>query len=225
MGLRTKLVAVMIGLAAWQGGAGAWIYVKAALAQVLLANAWEQTLDGGEHVKPWSWADTSPVARLTVDRLAVDRIVLVGASGEALAFGPGLVEGSPEPGDAGNSVIVGHRDTQFGFLRELREGDRIRVQRRSGRQVVFVVATASIVDSRQVALVLDTAGSVLTLVACYPFDASAPGGPLRYVVTAYREDLEEGTTGGSLLAAAGSPSIQPAGAAPAPRIPAMANPR
>ena len=45
---------------------GAWIPVKAALAQVLLDNAWRETLYSGQPLKPWPWADTWPVARLSV---------------------------------------------------------------------------------------------------------------------------------------------------------------
>ena len=48
---------------------------------------------------------------------------LAGVSGRTLAFGPGHVDGTPLPGDPGNSVLSGHRDTHFAFLRELRSGD------------------------------------------------------------------------------------------------------
>ena len=50
---------------------GAWIPAKARIAQVLLELAWQQSLiSGGEKtVKPWSWADTWPVARLEVWRV------------------------------------------------------------------------------------------------------------------------------------------------------------
>jgi sortase (surface protein transpeptidase) len=34
---------------------------------------------------------------------------------------------------------------------------------------------------------LDSDESVVMLVTCYPFDAVAAGGSLRYVVTAYRQ--------------------------------------
>ena len=73
----------------WQLGLGAWIHAKAMLAQSLLETAWSETLRTGKEVKPWPWADTWPVARLTVPRLGIRRIVLAGASGSSLAFGPG----------------------------------------------------------------------------------------------------------------------------------------
>ena len=53
-------------------GAG-WIHAKAMLAQVLLERSWQARLAGGDAgaAKPWPWADTAPVARLQVPRLAV----------------------------------------------------------------------------------------------------------------------------------------------------------
>src|SRR4051794_31690320 len=43
-------------------GQGLWIHAKGLLAQVLLERAFTETLVTGRPVKPWSWADTWPVA-------------------------------------------------------------------------------------------------------------------------------------------------------------------
>ena len=102
-----------------------WIHAKAALAQHLLAGAWARTRDGEARARPWPWADTWPLARLSVARLGVRRLVLAGASGRTLAFGPGHHAGTALPGAPGNAVISGHRDTHFRFLGELRPGDGI----------------------------------------------------------------------------------------------------
>lgn len=73
----TLLVLIVVLLGLWQQtGSGAWIYVKAQLAQVLLQRAWAGTLAGQRDVKPWPWADTWPVARLVVPSLGIDQIVL-----------------------------------------------------------------------------------------------------------------------------------------------------
>ena len=50
-------------------------------------------LADGEAHPPWRWADTSPIARLEVPRLGVRRVVLAGATGAVLAFGPGHIHG------------------------------------------------------------------------------------------------------------------------------------
>ena len=133
---------------------------------------------------PWPWADTWPVARLTAQAHGVELIVLAGGSGRTLAFGPGHLGASALPGEAGNAVIAGHRDTHFRFLREVRLGEIFGVQTMDGENHLYKVIGADIVDSRKGSLVLDTDLPMLSLVTCYPFDALEAGGPLRYVVTA-----------------------------------------
>ena len=95
---------------------GLYIPAKAVVAQQLLQLAWERAQDGARAARSWPWADTPPVARLIVPELDIDQIVLEGASGRTLAFGPGVLPGSVPPGDAGHIVISGHRDTHFRFL-------------------------------------------------------------------------------------------------------------
>ena len=153
---------------------------KAALAQHLLEDAWTARIaDGGAH-RPWPWADTHPVARLRVSRLQIAQIVLAGDAGRPLAFGPGWAEASAAPGTPGTTIISGHRDSHFGWLRELRDGDLVELE--TGRGVgAWRVVARDVVDSRTHRLAVT--GDALVLVTCWPFDALAPGGPLRYVVT------------------------------------------
>jgi sortase A len=70
--ITTVLVLALVLIGLWQTGSGAWIYMKAQLAQVLLQRAWAGTLAGQRHVKPWPWADTWPIARLVVSSLGID---------------------------------------------------------------------------------------------------------------------------------------------------------
>src|SRR5256884_6616698 len=65
-------ITLLVALGAWQLGRGAWIQAKAWLAQSLIAHAWARTLSGERQAKPWPWADTWPVARLTVPRERAD---------------------------------------------------------------------------------------------------------------------------------------------------------
>lgn len=133
---------------------------------------------------PWPWADTWPVARLSARSGDVDLIVLAGASGRTLAFGPGHLSASSLPGEPGNTVIAGHRDTYFSFLRDLEPGDSIVLETARGQRHLYKVVGTDVVDSRRGSLVLDTGTPMLSLVTCYPFEAREAGGPLRYVVTA-----------------------------------------
>jgi LPXTG-site transpeptidase (sortase) family protein len=103
----------------------------------------------------------------------------------AIAFGPGHVFGTPLPGETGNSVIGAHRDTHFAFLRELRPGEEIVVQKSVGGTRRYRVTGAEIVDKSETRVLAQPPGEArLTLITCYPFDALRAGGPLRYVVTA-----------------------------------------
>ena len=179
------LMFAALALAAGLGFNAAWIHAKAALAQVLLERAWAHSNHGRRMQRPWPWADIAPLARLSVPRLRQELIVLDGDSGQALAFGPGWTPGSARPGTAGLTVISAHRDTQFGFLKALRPGDRLHLDGPAGGSD-YQVEGSRIIDSRRHGLPTADAMDGLWLVTCYPFDAIAPGGPLRYVVQARR---------------------------------------
>ncbi len=168
-------------------GQGAWIHAKALLAQILLERAFAATLASGHDVKPWPWADTWPVARIAVPRLGRGAIVLAGSSGQALAFGPGHVERTPDAGDPGTAVYAAHRDTHFAFLADVRIGDAIRVTRRDGRVFTFRVTGTSVVRWDASGIDADADGRALVLATCWPLDAKRSG-PLRYVVRAALAD-------------------------------------
>ncbi len=161
-----------------------WIHAKGALAQVLLERSWSRTvLDGAAH-RPWPWADTRPVARLSVPRLNRRQIVLSGDNGRTLAFGPGWAEASAAPAASGTTVISGHRDTHFAWLGELVAGDVVAIESRE-RTTDYVVTSTRIVDADRERIDPQAIpGNTLLLVTCWPFDAVVAGGPLRYVVTA-----------------------------------------
>ncbi len=181
---RSWVVACLLFLGFWQLGQGTYIPAKAWLAQELMQRAWVRAGRDVERPAPWPWADTWPVARLTASSRDVDLIVLEGGSGRTLAFAPGHLSASALPGEKGNTIIAGHRDTHFRFLRDVEKGELLSVESTNGQRHVYKVIGADVVDSRKGSLVLDTEAAMLTLVTCYPFEAPEAGGPLRYIVTA-----------------------------------------
>lgn len=160
-----------------------YLRAKALVAQVLLERAWRASVSSGRPQKPWAWADTWPVARLEFPRLKRSAIVLAAAGGEALAFAPAHVAGSPLPGEPGTSLIAGHRDTHFRFIRELEPGDEIEVTAPDGTSRAFRVTGSAIVHAAASGIETDGPARRLALVTCWPFDAFGRG-PLRYVVFA-----------------------------------------
>ncbi|HMB55524.1 MAG TPA: class GN sortase [Thermoanaerobaculia bacterium] len=161
----------------------AWIPAKAQVAQVLLARAWSAAEAGEARPRPWPWADTWPVARLTLPG-GESLIVLAGASGRTLAFGPGHLDGTARPGDDGNVVVAGHRDTHFRPLAGLAPGEELVLESPGGDLRRYAVVAAEVVDEHDVRSLAPSDDDRLTLVTCWPFDAVEAGGPLRYVVTA-----------------------------------------
>jgi sortase A len=178
------LAGLLVAVGCASLGSGLSIRAKAEVGQVLLHRAWRRTQADGAAAMPWPWADTHPVARLAVPARGVDLFVLAGASGRTLAWGPGHLDASAPLGGDGNAVVSAHRDTHFRFLRDLAAGERLIVDLPGGARRVYRVREAAIIDARLLRLTRDAPVPTLTLVTCYPFDAIAPGGSLRYVVTA-----------------------------------------
>ncbi len=167
---------------------GLWIPVKADIAQLLLAQAWTRAIDGESAPTPWPWADTWPVARLSVPQLGEHAIVLAEAGGEALAFGPSLLTASARPGETGVSVIAAHRDTHFAFLQHVEPGQTIVVERPDGDPLLYRVTGSEIVEAQRSGIQVEGGPSRLALVTCWPFGSVTPG-PLRYVVWAEPMDM------------------------------------
>jgi sortase A len=175
------LVLAVAGLGLF--GQGAYIHLKALAAQVLLERAFAQTIATGNIVKPWSWADTWPVARIAVKRIDAETIALAGSSGQALAFGPGHVENTPDAGEQGVAIYAAHRDTHFRFLKDVAIGDEIEVTRHDGKTFRYRADSSTVVRYDALEVDPSTSESELILSTCWPFDA-VTSGPLRYVLHA-----------------------------------------
>jgi sortase A len=179
------LLAAGAGLVSW----ALYVPAKAALAQILLEQAWTRTQAGEAYAKPWPWADIAPIARIEIPRLEQHEIVLEGTNGSALAFGPGHMEDSATIGGRGTAIVAAHRDTQFRYLGKLVAGDSVVVTTAGGSRIAYRVAETHIV--RADASGLDPTdngpnGSRLALVTCYPFTGVLHS-PWRYVVIADRD--------------------------------------
>src|SRR5258707_853790 len=73
--------------------------------------------------------DAQPVMRLSFPTIGKEFFVADGASHQNLLLGPARVEWSSVPGEKGNAIIAGHRDTHFRILKDLQKGEPITVER------------------------------------------------------------------------------------------------
>ena len=179
--LVASLILILAGAVLF--GQGVYIHAKALLAQVLLERAFDDSIRSRGHVKPWPWADTWPVARIEVPRLHARTIVLAGSSGQALAFGPGHLELTPDAGERGVAVYSAHRDTHFRFLKNIAVGDEIVITRSDGKEFRYRADGTSVVRFDATGIDPLTNGHELALSTCWPFDAITSG-PQRYVLHA-----------------------------------------
>ncbi len=164
-------------------GKSCWITLKAEVSQVLLQQAFNQSIATGETVKPWGWADTWPVAEVRIPRIDAEAIVLHGATSESLAFGPAYLPDTPKPGERGTTVIAAHRDTHFAFLKDVAVNDVIQVKRSDGLMFTYRVTNMRVAQWNASGIDRHARGHHLVLSTCYPFDGVTRGSE-RYIVEA-----------------------------------------
>ena len=163
-------------------GEGFYIKSKAVLAQRLLVAAWNDTLTTQNNIKAWPWADTFPVASIEVPGKSNGSVIaLDGSSGEALAFAPGHLNNTAQPGQRGTAIYAAHRDTHLAFLEYVTEDDIIEVTDNKGRLLRYQVDSLHIAPWDQSGIADNNFDKRIALITCWPFNAKTPG-PLRYIV-------------------------------------------
>jgi LPXTG-site transpeptidase (sortase) family protein len=114
------------------------------------------------------------IGELDVPHLGIATAVVEGDDGASLRRGAGHLRWTAMPGDTGNVVLAGHRDTVFRRLGDLQRGDRLRLTTARGVFHYRVARTLRVRPSDT--WVLHRTAAALTLITCYPFDwvGSAP---------------------------------------------------
>jgi len=124
------------------------------------------------------------IGRMEVPRLGLAVIVIEGSDQAVLRRAAGHVRGTALPGEPGNVAITGHRDTFFRPLRNIRQGDLIRMTTPKS-QFRYRVTSISVVGADDVRVLQAQSGEELTLITCFPFSFVGPA-PRRFVVRAER---------------------------------------
>ena len=126
--------------------------------------------------------DGGSIGELEIRRLGLAVIVVQGDSAKILRRAVGHLPGTALPGELGNVVLAGHRDTFFRPLRNVRAGDVITLKTRDG-DFEYLVESTTVVPPNDVKVLQPTGGRTLTLITCFPFFVLGPA-PDRFVVRA-----------------------------------------
>ena len=128
--------------------------------------------------------DSAAFGRLEIPRIGVAAIVKEGDDERTLSRAVGLVRGSARPGEPGNIVLAGHRDTFFRPLRKIKVNDRIRMIV-PPNTYEYEVQSLRVVAPEETSVLASNGVEELTLVTCYPFRYVGPA-PERFIVSATR---------------------------------------
>jgi sortase A len=170
--------------------AGARDYLSSRLGQAEAARDFEQPVPDTPETRtavthPASLHPIRPgdtIAKLSIPRLDTELYVVEGDGSRELRRGPGHLTGTAMPGDDGNCVIAGHRDTHFRVLKDIHEGDDIVLQTQAG-EYLYRVKRMRVVDPENTSALKPTPTAELNLITCYPF-YYVGSAPKRYVVEA-----------------------------------------
>jgi len=214
--IRRLLAALLITAGGLAVGAGIYLALIGRISQQQAGNDWEKmearkesTRNGDTHEFAESEKavpDPEPrredprnhpggvLGRISFPRLGEQLFVFTGTT--SLHRGPVWLIDSAIPGQIGNTVIAGHRDTHFRFLKDIRIGDRIRVES-GGATHWFTVISTRIVSPRDLSPLRQGQSPELTLITCYPFYYVGPA-PKRFIVRAEADlrDNQKNASGG-----------------------------
>ncbi len=138
----------------------------------------------GPHVAARADVDLDPLllGRIEIQRLGLAAIVREGDDDATLAVAVGHIPGTAQPGERGNVVLAGHRDTFFRALRGIRRSDTIRIST-PRRQNDYIVDSTEVVGPKETRVLESSQDGRLTLVTCYPFGFVGRA-PKRFIVRA-----------------------------------------
>jgi sortase A len=189
--MRAQVLLRRLEYALWIAGAlavgfCAGVFIEARIYQALESRRLDEALKSERPQAPAPRRESRPtgslVGRLEIPRLKFSAIVLEGSDSGTLRLGVGRIPETADPGQKGNIVLSGHRDTFFRPLRNIRDGDRISLVTPSGR-FQYVVDWTTVVNPSNTTSLMPTPKPALTLVTCYPFYYVGPA-PERFIVRA-----------------------------------------
>jgi sortase A len=126
----------------------------------------------------------SSLGQIEISSIGLTAMIEEGDDGRTLRRAVGHLPGTALPGQQGNVVIAGHRDTFFRPLRNIHKGDEITLTTLGG-SYHYRVDYAEVVGPQDTEVLDHSDDTILTLVTCYPFYFVGPA-PKRFIVRASR---------------------------------------
>ena len=126
--------------------------------------------------------DGNAIGEIQIQRLELRAMVAQGDSPSVLQRAVGHLADTALPGEQGNVVRAGHRDTFFRPLKRVRAGDAITLKTRNG-DFEYLVESTAVVRPSDVEVIQPTNRRMLTLITCFPFSYVGPA-PDRFIVRA-----------------------------------------
>ncbi|MDE8564795.1 class D sortase [Anoxybacillus rupiensis] len=106
---------------------------------------------------------------LFIPKLHISIPIYHGATEQQLRKGVGHYPKSALPGEEGNVVLSGHRDTVFRRLGSVGKNDELIVQTKAG-EFIYRVKKVRIVSENDRTVLVEKPRPTLTVTTCYPFD-------------------------------------------------------
>lgn len=126
------------------------------------------------------------VGLLTLPKIESELAIVEGTDPDELAKGVGHYKGSLYPGQGGQIVLSGHRDTVFKRVGELQLGDELVIKMPYG-EASYKIVNTKIVDADNTSIItLQDQEEELILTTCYPFGYVGDA-PERYIIYAKKK--------------------------------------
>jgi sortase A len=182
-----RLVArVLLGAGCLSLGYGAYVVSSAKAYQAIEMRRFEETK---EHAAPTpALSEGVAIGEIQIPRLGLTALVVQGDSEAVLRHAVGHLADTALPGEPGNIVLAGHRDTFFRPLKRVRAGDAITLRTRDG-DFEYLVESTAVVRPTDLAVIQPTDRPTLTLITCFPFYYVGPA-PDRFIVRARERERE-----------------------------------
>jgi sortase A len=163
-------------------GYAAYVVVDAKAFQATEQRRFEQARDDAGAAAAPALVDGGSIGEIQIPRLGLTAMVVQGDSAAILQRAVGHLTGTALPGESGNVVLAGHRDTFFRPLRQVHAGDAITLKTRDG-DFEYLVESTTVVPPADVRVLQPTRTRTLTLITCFPFSYLGPA-PDRFIVRA-----------------------------------------